>query len=127
MAGTAIFGPVCRGQPLQPGIFVRGEHGKWLAGLGQYLVAVEYRLVLARLEGDAYVGQSGRDRRVAPLGSGFVVTVGIDRRNAKFAGECGNFVNGAADPDDQSATPGAQSRVQFEQRFTDEMHAPVTS
>ncbi len=77
------------------------------------------------MKGDAGCGKFRGDLGITLLGGRFVIAVGKNRRNAKFAGQPGNFITGAAMANDQSAAAPAQRRVEFEQRLADEMYPAI--
>ena len=117
--------PVCCGQPLQPGIFVRREYRKRTTGLCHDLRAVENRLILEIVEGNAGRGKFCGDLGIALFGGRFVIAVGKYRRNAEFARKRRNLIAGGSMANDQPATAPAQCRVEFEQRLVDEMYPAI--
>ncbi|MPM48373.1 hypothetical protein SDC9_95097 [bioreactor metagenome] len=112
-------------QTFQPGVLVRRENREGLAGLGEDFVAVENRLVLAVDERNTACLQAFGNGRIARLARRFVIAVGEDGGHAKLDGKRRNFVARPAVPNDQAATAGTQGGIEFDQRFANEMNAPV--
>ncbi len=125
VAAADAGGAVGCGQPLQPGIPVRGEYREGPAGLRLHLVSGEDHLILPGMEGDAALPQGGGDPVVARLGRRLVVAVGMHGGDPEFARERRNFVLRPAVAHDQATAAPAQRRVEFDQRVADEMHAAV--
>lgn len=109
----------------QPGIFVRREHRKRCAALGQNFIFLENDLVLAREECTRL--QRLCDRCIARERHRLVIMIGVHRLHAQRSRQPGNFHAGTAVQDDQLPAARRQVAPEFVHRLQDEFDATVAA
>ena len=115
----------CRQQALEPGILVRREDGKRLAGLGQHFRLFEDHLVLAGDHPAATRRQRGCHRGIPCNGGRLIVFIDEHGRRAQLCRQQRYLACRMRMPDDHAAAVAAQFGVEFGQALVDEGHPAV--